>query len=101
MLQIEDHAHLVHLCRYIHANPVAHGLVEAVEEWAYSNYPEWVELRAGTLVDRAGGIGHNSELRIQRMPVTPDHSFVPFSIRGSAIQDTAHNQFSASSVPLR
>jgi REP element-mobilizing transposase RayT len=53
VLQIKDHAHLLHLCRYIHANPVVHGLVGQVEEWAYSNYPEWVELREGTLVDRA------------------------------------------------
>jgi REP element-mobilizing transposase RayT len=53
VIQLDADAHLLHLCRYIHANPVAHGLVAAVAEWAYSNYPEWVELREGTLVDRA------------------------------------------------
>jgi len=42
---------LLHLCRYVHANPVKHGLVSHVEDWPYSNYLEWIGLRAGTLVD--------------------------------------------------
>ncbi|MEZ4517080.1 MAG: transposase [Chloroflexota bacterium] len=46
-------AHLYHLCRYIHANPVRHGLVRTVEEWPYSNYLEWVGERDGTLIDPA------------------------------------------------
>ncbi len=45
--------YLLHLCRYIHANPVKHGLVQRLDEWPYSNYPEWTGERAGTLVDRA------------------------------------------------
>jgi len=44
--------HLLHLCRYIHANPVIHGLVEHLTDWPYSNYPEWIGERAGTLLDR-------------------------------------------------
>jgi len=44
--------YLEHLCRYIHANPVIHGVVDAVADWPYSNYLEWVGERAGTLVDR-------------------------------------------------
>jgi putative transposase len=51
--RIERDDHLLHLCRYIHANPVKHGLVSQPEEWPYSNYPEWVGLRSGELVDRA------------------------------------------------
>jgi putative transposase len=50
---VEDEAHLLHLCRYIHANPVKHGLVADVAEWPYSNYLEWMGERDGTLVDRA------------------------------------------------
>ncbi|MGB1249789.1 MAG: transposase [Candidatus Promineifilaceae bacterium] len=50
--QIVDVDHLKHLCRYIHGNPVKDGFVEAVNEWAYSNYPEWAGIRPGTLVDR-------------------------------------------------
>ena len=50
--QVTDDAYLKHLCRYIHANPVRHGLADAVELWPYSNYLEWVNKRPGKLVDR-------------------------------------------------
>ena len=43
----------VHLCRYLHLNPVAAGLVAHPAEWPYSNYLEWVEARSGSLVDLA------------------------------------------------
>jgi REP element-mobilizing transposase RayT len=46
----QDH-YLLHLCRYIHANPVKHGLVYDLEQWPYSNYMEWVGARNGKLVD--------------------------------------------------
>jgi REP element-mobilizing transposase RayT len=46
-------AYLLHLCRYIHANPVKDGLCEHVADWPYSNYREWIGLRNGTLVDDA------------------------------------------------
>ena len=52
VIHIEEESHLLHLCRYIHANPVKDGLVAQLEEWPYPNYPEWMELRPGTLVDR-------------------------------------------------
>ncbi len=45
-------AHLLHLCRYIHGNPVKHGLARSVDEWAFSNYLEWVGERNGSIVDR-------------------------------------------------
>ncbi len=44
--------HLLHLCRYIHANPVKDGLVADPADWPYSNYLEWIGERDGTLVDR-------------------------------------------------
>ena len=44
-------AHLRHLCVYIHANPVKDGLVADPADWPYSNYPEWIGLRDGELVD--------------------------------------------------
>jgi REP element-mobilizing transposase RayT len=43
--------YLHHLCCYIHANPVRHGIATAPELWPYSNYAEWLGLRNGTLVD--------------------------------------------------
>lgn len=50
-VHIDKASYLRHLCRYIHANPVKAGLVTTLEAWPYSNYPEWVGERAGTLVD--------------------------------------------------
>lgn len=45
-------SHLLHLCRYIHGNPVKDGLVAHPADWEYSNYLEWSGERNGTLVDR-------------------------------------------------
>ena len=44
-------AYMLHLCQYIHGNPIKHGLVKSLEDWPYSNYHEWVQTRNGTLVD--------------------------------------------------
>lgn len=44
--------YLLHLCRYIHANPVRHGIAAAVELWPYSNYLGWLEQQPEQIVDR-------------------------------------------------
>jgi putative transposase len=44
--------HLLHLCRYIHCNPVKDGFALLPELWPYSNYQEWLGQRTGALVDR-------------------------------------------------
>jgi len=49
---IQTSSHLLHLCRYIHGNPVKDGLVAESSDWPYSNYLEWIGERPGTLVDR-------------------------------------------------
>jgi REP element-mobilizing transposase RayT len=49
---VSTSSHLCHLCRYIHANPVKDGLVDEIDEWPYSNYPEWVGKRKSALVNR-------------------------------------------------
>jgi len=51
-IHVDQEPYLLHVCRYIHANPVKHGFVEQVKEWPYSNYHEWVGVRNGSLVDR-------------------------------------------------
>jgi len=51
--QVESEVQLLHLCRYIHANPVKDGLVADLEDWPYSNYLEWIGKRGGKLVDHA------------------------------------------------
>ena len=49
---IQNYSHLLNLCIYIHANPVKDGLVALPEDWEFSNYLEWMNLREGTLVNR-------------------------------------------------
>jgi REP element-mobilizing transposase RayT len=49
---IRDSNHLLHLCRYIHANPVKDGLVSDPADWPYSNYLEWIGEKPGDLIDR-------------------------------------------------
>lgn len=49
---VQNSSHLLHLCRYIHGNPVKDGLVANPGDWLYSNYLEWIGERDGTLVDR-------------------------------------------------
>ncbi|MBU0491847.1 MAG: transposase [Chloroflexi bacterium] len=50
---VDREEYLVYLCRYIHLNPVAAGLVSQPGDWPYSNYLEWVGQRVGTLKDEA------------------------------------------------
>ncbi len=48
---IDRNEHLMHLCRYIHLNPVKAGLVEKAADWKYSNYLEWLGVRRDGLFD--------------------------------------------------
>ena len=48
---IQTSSHLLHLCRYIHGNPVKDGLVANPADWQYSNYLDCIGERKGTLVD--------------------------------------------------
>lgn len=49
---ITNYKHLLILCIYIHANPVKDGLVFTPDEWEFSNYLDWMDLRSGKLLDR-------------------------------------------------
>ncbi len=51
-IEVGNDQYAVHLCRYIHLNPVAARLVSQPEEWPYSNYLEWTGKRQGALIDR-------------------------------------------------
>ncbi len=48
---ITAYAHLLTLCAYSHGNPVKDGLAATAEAWEFSNSPEWMGLRKGTLVN--------------------------------------------------
>jgi len=50
---IDRDEYLIHLCRYIHQNPVKAGLATRPENWPYSNYLDWIGKRNGTLIDRS------------------------------------------------
>jgi REP element-mobilizing transposase RayT len=50
---VDQEEYLIHLCRYIHLNPLKASLVPRLEDWPYSNYLEWLGQRAGTLKDEA------------------------------------------------
>jgi putative transposase len=49
---IQHYDHHLNLCVYIHANPVKDSLAALSENWEFSNYLEWMNLREGTLVNR-------------------------------------------------
>ncbi len=49
---VDTEVYLMHLCRYIHGNPVRHGIRRNPNDWPYSNYLEWTEQRSGKLVDK-------------------------------------------------
>jgi putative transposase len=51
-IPVDTEQYVIHLCRYIHLNPVKAGLVSHPADWPYSNYQEWVGRRDGALVDR-------------------------------------------------
>jgi putative transposase len=39
---VSEQNYLLHLCRYIHLNPVKAGLVRMPHEWFFSDYLEWI-----------------------------------------------------------
>ena len=49
---VDSDGYLLHVCRYIHRNPLEAGLVEKLSDWPYSNYLEWIGAREGSLIDR-------------------------------------------------
>jgi hypothetical protein len=51
-IQVDRNEFLLHLCRYIHRNPLEAGLVVKPEQWRYSNYAEFIGKRNESLVDR-------------------------------------------------
>lgn len=50
-ISVDKTPYLLHLCRYIHRNPLEAGVVVKPEQWHYSNYAEFIEIRHGLLVD--------------------------------------------------
>jgi REP element-mobilizing transposase RayT len=53
-IHVDSDAYLLQLTRYIHLNPVRACLVQRPEEWEFSSYCDYVELRRGTLPQMGG-----------------------------------------------
>lgn len=51
-VEIYDDKSILFVCRYVHRNPIDDKLAAKIEEWKYSNYPEWIDKRDGKLVDK-------------------------------------------------
>ncbi len=47
--RVDREEYLLHLSRYIHANPVMAGLVDKPEDWEFSSYRDYIGLRGGKL----------------------------------------------------
>lgn len=75
-----NEGHLLHLYRYIRANPVIHGIVDHVADWSYSNCLEQASERRGTLVDRefvaahfADAVAYRAFVAAHRLPPDLDY----------------------------
>lgn len=51
-IHVNEERYILHLCRYIHRNPIDAHLVEDIREWKFSNYLDWIKTRKGRLVNR-------------------------------------------------
>jgi len=51
-IHIDKEAYLLHLCRYIHLNPINAQLIANLEDWPFSNYLEFIGKRNGTFFER-------------------------------------------------
>jgi len=47
-VRVDRDEYLIHLCRYIHLNPVRARLVQSPEQWPYSDYVQWVAEPGGS-----------------------------------------------------
>jgi putative transposase len=49
---VDKYEYCIHLCRYIHRNPLDARLVRHPAEWEFSNYKEWVGRRDDNLTNK-------------------------------------------------
>ena len=49
---IEDEKHFISLIFYIHQNPMRSELTVKPEEWEFTSYKDYIDLRKGTLPDK-------------------------------------------------
>jgi len=49
---VDDESYLITLLTYIHQNPVRSNLVAKAEDWEFSSYRDYIDLRKGTLLNK-------------------------------------------------
>ena len=60
--EVDEDEYLLQLSSYIHLNPVVDGLVKKLEDYQWSSYLDYIELRKGTLCDKEIALlGRSSE----------------------------------------
>ena len=50
---IKNDRDLLTVATYIHQNPVRIGLIQKLQDWPWSSYPDYIGLRKGTLPDKS------------------------------------------------
>jgi putative transposase len=48
-IHVDTEEYLLHLTRYIHLNPVCANIVDKAEDWEFSSYQEYLDLRQSSL----------------------------------------------------
>jgi putative transposase len=80
---VDTERYLRHLCRYIHSNPVKHGIAESPDSWPYSNYQAWIEDRLARHADRqfvAEFFGSPTQYAAFVQAYLADHMTPPFEL---------------------
>lgn len=50
--EVDKDEYLLQLSSYIHLNPITNNLIEKLEDYQWSSYPDYIGLRDGTLCDK-------------------------------------------------
>jgi len=61
--EVLEEKHLLHLCRYIHRNPLESGFVTDLKDWPYSNYIEWINGKLPRTLEVRGSFNDPEEYR--------------------------------------
>jgi putative transposase len=49
---LNEDKNLINVINYIHQNPLRKSLVKNIEDWEFSSYRDYADLRSGTLVNK-------------------------------------------------
>ena len=61
--EILDTNYLLRIARYIHRNPIKHGLVNNLEDWKFSSFLDYANMRKGTIPHKEFILSHFSSIQ--------------------------------------